>query len=98
MHPSPTMSLQLLFWLAVAGAFYAYVAYPALVYLAARVFGRQPQPPAINLAQAPTVSLVIAALNEESVLEERIENFLALDYPPDRLELLLASDGSTDGT
>jgi cellulose synthase/poly-beta-1,6-N-acetylglucosamine synthase-like glycosyltransferase len=42
--------------------------------------------------------LIIAAYNEEKVLREKLENCLALDYPADRLEIVVASDGSTDGT
>jgi cellulose synthase/poly-beta-1,6-N-acetylglucosamine synthase-like glycosyltransferase len=46
----------------------------------------------------PTVALVVAAYNEEEVIERRLENLLALDYPADRLELVVASDASTDRT
>lgn len=46
----------------------------------------------------PTVSLVIAAYNEEKVIREKLENSLALDYPKDRFEIVVASDGSTDAT
>jgi glycosyltransferase involved in cell wall biosynthesis len=46
----------------------------------------------------PPVTLVIAAHDEERVIRERIENALALDYPPDHLEVVVSLDGSTDGT
>jgi cellulose synthase/poly-beta-1,6-N-acetylglucosamine synthase-like glycosyltransferase len=46
----------------------------------------------------PDVSIVIAAHNEELVIGRRIENLLALDYPPERLQILIGSDGSTDRT
>jgi cellulose synthase/poly-beta-1,6-N-acetylglucosamine synthase-like glycosyltransferase len=98
MHPAFLNLLQVAFWLSVCCVVYAYVGYPVVVYVAARLFGRKPEAPTLSPSQAPKVSLVIAALNEESVLEERIENFLSLNYPTDRMELLLASDGSTDGT
>ena len=46
----------------------------------------------------PTVSLVVAAHDEAGCIGEKLENSLALDYPADRLEVLIGSDGSTDGT
>ncbi len=46
----------------------------------------------------PFVTVLVAAYNEEACLKEKIENTLALDYPPDRLEILIGSDGSTDRT
>jgi glycosyltransferase involved in cell wall biosynthesis len=48
--------------------------------------------------QTPSVALVVSAHNEEAVIRRRIENALALDYPDDRLEIVVASDGSTDLT
>ncbi len=46
----------------------------------------------------PTVSVLLSVYNEEAALPAKLENFLALDHPPDRLELVVVSDGSTDGT
>ena len=46
----------------------------------------------------PSVTVVVAAHDEEDVIGRRVENLLELDYPPDRLEVVVASDGSTDGT
>ncbi|SVD81302.1 uncharacterized protein METZ01_LOCUS434156, partial [marine metagenome] len=46
----------------------------------------------------PTISLVVTAFNEESVLRGKLENSFALDYPQDRLQVIVVSDGSTDGT
>jgi len=46
----------------------------------------------------PTVSLIVAAYDEEEVIEAKVANALALDYPRERLELIVASDGSTDAT
>ena len=46
----------------------------------------------------PSVSVIVAAHNEDAVIERRLENLLALDYPPDRLEIVVASDASTDRT
>ena len=51
-----------------------------------------------NASITPTISLIIAAYNEEKVIAQKIENCLALDYPKDKLEIIVASDGSTDNT
>jgi len=73
---------------------YPYVGYPILVALLARVAPR----PFAPRPWEPTVSLVIAAYNEEAVIAKKLENSLELDYPRDKLEIVVASDGSTDGT
>ena len=77
---------------------FAYVGYPILIWLLSRCFGRDPVPPAVESADLPTVSLLIAAHNEEADIAARIENALGLHYPPDKLEIVIASDGSTDAT
>jgi cellulose synthase/poly-beta-1,6-N-acetylglucosamine synthase-like glycosyltransferase len=86
------------FWLSAIGIVYAYVAYPAVLWVLAAVFGHQRERPRRNIEDTPLVSLLIAAHNEERVIEARIKNALALDYPADRIEIVIASDGSTDRT
>lgn len=86
-----------LFWLSVGIVAYAYVGYPALIWLLSRLFGSQPAPP-LAPTEWPSVSLLIAAYNEESEMVRRIENALAMDYPRDRFEIAIASDGSSDST
>jgi cellulose synthase/poly-beta-1,6-N-acetylglucosamine synthase-like glycosyltransferase len=86
------------FGLCAAVVAFAYIGYPILVWLLSRCFGRDPAPPAVESADLPTVSLLIAAHNEEEEIEERIRNALALRYPPDKFEIVIASDGSTDAT
>ncbi len=86
------------FWACAAGVFYAYVGYPVLIWRLARWFGRPVTPPAPTDDELPTVSLLIAAYNEEAVIEERLRNALAMDYPPGKIEIVVASDGSSDRT
>jgi cellulose synthase/poly-beta-1,6-N-acetylglucosamine synthase-like glycosyltransferase len=87
------------FWCCVAGVLYSYVVYPLLVWGLSALFGRTRVPPAVGGDdQLPTVSLLIAAYDEESVIAERIQNALALDYPVDKIEIVIASDGSSDRT
>lgn len=90
--------VHLLFWACVAGVVYAYALYPAVLYCLAGWFGRTPIPPGIDESALPHVSVLIAAHNEEAVIEDRIRNALALDYPHDKIEILIASDGSIDRT
>jgi cellulose synthase/poly-beta-1,6-N-acetylglucosamine synthase-like glycosyltransferase len=92
------MLLQTLFWLCLFGVVYAYALYPILLFLLARVLGREPVANALHDAELPMVSLLIAAHNEEDVIRDRIVNALALDYRADRLQIVVASDGSTDAT
>jgi cellulose synthase/poly-beta-1,6-N-acetylglucosamine synthase-like glycosyltransferase len=74
---------------------YHYVGYPLTLMAIAR--WRRATPPRPGGGR-PTVTLVISAYNEEDVLRSKLENALALDYPKDRLEIIVASDGSTDRT
>ena len=76
---------------------YSYVGYPILLVLAT-LFRRPPRPAPGDPASWPQVSIVISAHNEEQVIGRRIENLLALDYPRERLQILIGSDGSTDRT
>ncbi len=91
-------ALVVIFWTSTALVVYAYLGYPLAIYLASRLFGRRRDPAAADDAQLPQLSLLIAAYNESSVIGERIENALAMDYPRDKLEIVVASDGSSDGT
>jgi len=73
---------------------YTYVAFPALVLLRARLRPR----PHRSAPVTPSVSIVIAARNEAASIAAKIENLRALDYPPDRLQVVIACDGCDDGT
>lgn len=86
------------FWCSAAGIFYTYLGYPVLLYGLSRAFGRAPTPPNVTDAQLSSVALLIVAHNEAAVIEQRLQNALACDYPRDRFEVVVASDGSDDGT
>ena len=73
---------------------YTYLGYPALILALSRLFRR----PVRRGDITPHVSVIIAAYNEERDLAAKIENTLALDYPREKLEIIVASDCSTDGT
>ena len=88
--------IGLLFWLFIFVIIYTYAGYPLLVSLLARLAPRRP--PGQLPEQLPGVTLLIAAYNEEPVIGAKIENSLTLDYPRERIQILIASDGSVDRT
>lgn len=81
-------------WVSIAALLYAYVGYPAIMFVLARVAGQ----PAEKAASTPDVSIVVVAHNESARIATRIRNLLALSYPAGRTEIVIASDGSTDDT
>jgi biofilm PGA synthesis N-glycosyltransferase PgaC len=90
--------MRLLFWMSALGIGYVYVGYPVLLAVWAACRRRPIRTPADPAAMPPRISIVIAARNEAARLPARIENLLALDYPSDRREIIVVSDGSTDKT
>jgi len=84
----------LLFWGALALVIYAYLLFPLLVLLRGLIWRQRYHSAPIT----PTVSLIIAAYNEAHSIRAKLENVLAMTYPRERLEVLVASDGSNDGT
>jgi len=89
-----TVIMAWIFWLAFALVGYVYLGYPLLAALRATIHPR----PHITAPIQPLVSVIVAAYNEGDRIAARIDNLLALDYPPDRIEIIIGSDGSTDHT
>jgi cellulose synthase/poly-beta-1,6-N-acetylglucosamine synthase-like glycosyltransferase len=85
---------RILFWASVLTVLCTYLFFPLLVLVRALI---RPRPHA-SADIRPSVSMVIAAHNEAASIGAKLENVLSLEYPPDRLEVLIASDGSDDGT
>lgn len=83
-----------LFWVSLAALVWTHVAYPAAAAALARIRTR----PVRKGDALPTVTLIVAAHNEERVIGPRIANLLALDYPKERLRIVVTSDASTDAT
>lgn len=85
---------KLLFWISAGFAVYVYLGYPILLWaLRAAHRSSAPQQPV-----EPSVSLLVAAYNEAEVIGDKLRNSLAIDYPIDKLEVVIASDGSRDAT
>lgn len=85
---------KLLFWISAGITVYVYLGYPIVLWALQAVFRSSPLKQPIE----PTVSLLVAAYNEAAVIAEKITNSLSIDYPIDKLEIVIASDGSTDAT
>ncbi len=83
-----------LFWGSLSALAYTYAVFPLIVLLR----GRFRPKPYLKAEITPTVSIIVAAHNEAAIIAAKIENLRALEYPVERLEIVIASDGSVDGT
>jgi len=88
------LAVKVVFWTSVGALAWAHAGYPVTAAAFARVRPRRVR----KGEETPTVSVIVAAHDEETVIERRLENLLTLDYPRERLELMVASDASTDHT
>jgi len=88
--------VELLFWISLLAVVYPYAIYPALLVVWNRVAGRRlPKP---DPTYRPTVSVILPVHNEARRIEAKVKNLLELDYPPDRLQIIVIGDGCTDDT
>jgi cellulose synthase/poly-beta-1,6-N-acetylglucosamine synthase-like glycosyltransferase len=85
---------QVVFWLCVCVIVYVYVGYPVMVRTLARIAGRGVARRAIR----PTVTVVIAAYNEERGIRAKLDNVMSLEYPPGLLDVIVTYDASADAT
>ena len=88
------MIAKAVFWGSLKALAWTHAGYPAAMGVLARLRPR----PVSKAAITPSVSLIVSAHDEEAVIRRRVENLLELDYPPERLEIVVASDGSMDRT
>jgi cellulose synthase/poly-beta-1,6-N-acetylglucosamine synthase-like glycosyltransferase len=101
-------ALEILFWVCAGLIVWTQLGYAVALAALARVFARTPRTGARTGTDAgaaaaasgprPVLSLIVAAHDEESVIAEKVRNALSLDYPRDRLELIVACDGCSDAT
>jgi cellulose synthase/poly-beta-1,6-N-acetylglucosamine synthase-like glycosyltransferase len=93
--------MKAIFWVSLFIIFYTYIGYGILVYiilLVKRRFLKTSIEKLVEHDSLPTCSLVIAAYNEEELIQQKIENTLSLSYPTDRLKIYFVTDGSMDQT
>jgi cellulose synthase/poly-beta-1,6-N-acetylglucosamine synthase-like glycosyltransferase len=86
--------MKWIFWIAAALIGYSYLGYPVWLWLRSRWSPR----PVRRSHQEPAVSAVMVVRNEEAIVARKLENLLALDYPEAKLDVVVVSDGSSDGT
>ena len=86
--------IALLFWVSVGGILYTYFGYPVLIFLLAKMIHK----PEAYQSYQPSVTLLIAAYNEEAVIEDKIKNSLTIEYPKELFQVLIVTDGSADKT
>lgn len=93
-----TLALEIVFWLSCALIVWTQVGYAAALALLARVLGAPAASPRERSRQSAALSLIIAAHDEQTVIAAKVRNALALDYPRELLEVIVACDGCTDET
>jgi cellulose synthase/poly-beta-1,6-N-acetylglucosamine synthase-like glycosyltransferase len=91
------MALEIVFWVAAGLIVYAHLGYPLLLRVLVALFGERGRGPEPGGA-LPRVSLIIPAHDEELVIGRKVANARALDYPAELLDVIVASDGSSDRT
>jgi cellulose synthase/poly-beta-1,6-N-acetylglucosamine synthase-like glycosyltransferase len=87
--------MEVIFWLLAAVVVYVYAGYPLLLVVLSGLGARRP----VRKGEIePGVTLIVSAFNEAAVIAEKIRNSLALDYPREKIEIVVISDASDDGT
>jgi cellulose synthase/poly-beta-1,6-N-acetylglucosamine synthase-like glycosyltransferase len=89
------IAAAIVFWCAIGTLLYMFVGYPLILGVLGILVRKRPR---FGSLTQPTVSLIVSAYNEEKVIGEKLENCLSLQYPPDKLEIIVVSDASTDRT
>jgi cellulose synthase/poly-beta-1,6-N-acetylglucosamine synthase-like glycosyltransferase len=93
------MMLYLLFWIFLGIVVYTYLGYTLVLFLLAgihRLFSKKPSGKEMNFE--PAVTLFIPAYNEDEFIDRKMQNIRSLDYPPDKLNIIWITDGSTDAS
>src|SRR5690349_18858847 len=91
---SELTTVETVFWAACSFLFYVYIGYPTVLASVALFC----KPARTAPGYTPTVSVVITSYNEAGAIDRKLHETLALNYPPDKFEVLVVSDGSTDAT
>lgn len=92
------MSLERLFFISLVGASFSYFIYPILLMLITKLTQKNQYQTTSETAELPYLSFIITAFNEETQIKKKLDNTLLAEYPREKLEIIVASDGSTDKT
>jgi len=93
--------MELFFWISLFIVFYTYVGYGMLLYVLVRckrILTKRRDRPSVAGDLLPSCTVVVAAYNEASMIRQKIQNTLSLQYPADKIQYLFVTDGSTDET
>src|SRR5690348_3608255 len=91
---------EIIFWASLLIVFYTYAGYPLLLGILVKITKSvcKSNSYASTSDACPTVTLIIAAYNEEEILEKKLLNSLDIDYPQEKFNIILITDGSDDGS
>ena len=92
------LAATIVFFVASFAVVYPYIVYPVVLRLLTGIGRKYVDPHDDNVKGLPYVTLIVSAYNEQTVISKKVHNALSLDYPEDRLEVLVVSDESSDGT
>lgn len=87
--------IEITFWISTLIVIFVFILYPIFLYILSLLYKK---PIDKNYSFKPRISILIAAYNEESGIEAKLENLLSIHYPEDLIEIIIVSDGSTDKT
>lgn len=88
--------IKVLFWTSIVLIFYSFLGYPFSLYILNKIIKKKNND--VDVSLRPTVSIIIPAHNEESIIKQKLENLINLNYPKNLMEIIIASDNSTDKT
>jgi poly-beta-1,6-N-acetyl-D-glucosamine synthase len=92
------LTIKIIFWTAAAAIFYSYFGYGLLAFFISLFKPKRKKAPAVSEKDLPECTIIIAAYNEAGFIARKIENTLQLNYPADKLKIIVVADGSTDDT
>jgi len=90
--------MEIIFWFSFWGLLFVYIGYGIVVFTLNKILGNKTTSLVVKEENLPSVAILIAAYNEEEIIEQKIENTLTLEYPKDKLKIYLVADGSNDKT
>ena len=96
--PWPSMTVEIVLYLSLFLIIYNYFLYPIAIWLIAEMRGQEEPLPGLPDDKLPSVSIIVAAYNEEKVMRRKVENSLQLNYPAELMQVIVVSDGSDDET
>lgn len=89
------ITVKILFWISIFMIFWANIGYPISILILGKIIKRKNKTIANN---EKSISIIITAHNEEKVIQQKLENVISLDYPKEKVEIIVTSDNSTDKT